>query len=62
MVSGRRHNGEAELLRFLERPDQTADYVRRTAEWIKAERPGSAHLLPKLRQIYKNKIPDKRVG
>lgn len=56
MATGRRHNGEAELLRFLERPDQTADYVRRTAEWIKAEYPGSVHLLPKLRVLYRAKL------
>lgn len=57
MVNGeRRHSDEAALLRFLERPDQSADYVRRTAEWIKQEFPGSApSMLPRLRAIYRQK-------
>jgi len=51
-----KHKDEAALLKFLARPDQTADYVRRTAEWIKKNYPGSvATLLPKMRAIYKNK-------
>lgn len=51
------HPNEKNLLKFLERPDQTADYVRRTAEWIKREYPGSAaRLLPLLRKIYKQKM------
>lgn len=52
----KRHNDEAALLKFCARSDQTADYVRRTAEWIKSEYPASAAtLLPKLRQIYREK-------
>jgi hypothetical protein len=63
VVTGKRHNAEAELLRFLERPDQTADYVRRTAEWIKQEFPGSApSMLPKLRQLYRMKIESQSRG
>lgn len=55
------HNDEKALLKFLERPDQTADYVRRTAEWIKEEYPGSAkRLLPLLRKIYKEKMQHNR--
>lgn len=51
------HNDEKALLKFLERPDTTADYVRRTAEWIKTEFPGSAkRLLPLLRKIYSAKM------
>lgn len=50
------HPSEKELIKFLSRDDQTADYVRRTAEWIKEEFPGSAkRLLPLLRKIYKSK-------
>ena len=55
MATGKRHAAERELLAFLERQDQTADYVRRTAEWIKREYPGSAHLLPRLRAIWREK-------
>jgi uncharacterized protein Yka (UPF0111/DUF47 family) len=52
----KRHKDEAALLKFVSRQDQTADYVRRTAEWIKSEYPASAAtLLPKLRQIYREK-------
>lgn len=51
------HPDEKSLLKFLERKDQTADYVRRTAEWIKEEYPGSAErLIPLLRKIYKAKM------
>lgn len=51
------HNNEKGLIKFLERPDNSADYVRRTAEWIKKEFPGSAaRLLPILRRIYKDKM------
>ena len=53
---GRRHPAEAELLRFLARPDQTADYVIRNADMIKRDYPGSmATLLPKMRAIYRDK-------
>ena len=53
----KQHNDEAALLKFCERQDQTADYVRRTAEWIKTNYPAStARLIPKLRAIYKDKI------
>lgn len=52
----KRHKDEAALLKFCARKDQTADYVRRTAEWIKSEYPASAEtLLPKLRKIYREK-------
>lgn len=54
--SDRRLNDEPALLAFLERRDQQADYVRRTAEWIKTDYPGSVHILPKLREIYKQKL------
>lgn len=51
------HPNEKGLIKFLERQDQTADYVRRTAEWIKTEYPGSAkNLLPILRKIYRDKM------
>lgn len=56
MEAGRRHPDEAELLAFLQRKDQSSDYVRRTAEWITKNYPGSeASMLPRLRQIYKEK-------
>lgn len=55
------HPDEKSLLKFLERQDQTADYVRRTAQWIKEEYPGSAkRLLPLLRKIYKDKMQHNR--
>jgi uncharacterized protein Yka (UPF0111/DUF47 family) len=55
-----RHPHEADLLKFCERQDQSADYVRRTAEWIKKEFPASATaMLPKLRAIYKRKTKDR---
>jgi len=52
----RRLNDEPALLAFLARRDQSADYVRRTAIWIKVGYPGSVHILPKLREIYKTKL------
>lgn len=53
----KRHPDEACVLAFLARPDQTAAYVRRTAEWIKEHYPGSApSMLPKMRQIYRTKV------
>ncbi len=59
MTPQRRHPAEPELLRFLERQDQSADYVRRTADWIKAEFPVStATLLPRLRVLYRQKVRD----
>lgn len=55
--SERKHPGEAELLAFCARKDNTADYVRRTADWIKREYPGSAAtVLPRLRKIYRDKL------
>lgn len=57
MANGKRHTAEAELLRFLERQDQTADYVRRTADWIREHYPGSwPTMRPRLRAIYKAKL------
>lgn len=57
MATGeRRHPDEAALLKFVGRQDQTAAYVMKTADWIKAEYPASAaSMLPKLRQIYREK-------
>jgi hypothetical protein len=56
-AGGKRHGSERELVAFLERQDQTAAYVRRTAEWIKDEYPGSAPaLLPRLRALYRAKV------
>jgi hypothetical protein len=44
------------VIQFCERQDQSADYVRQTAEWVKKEFPGSAaQMLPKLRKIYARK-------
>ena len=52
----RKHASEADVLKFLERKDQSSDYVRRTAEWIKEQFPGSAPaMLPKMRAIYRDK-------
>jgi hypothetical protein len=43
-------------MKFLERGDQTADYVRRTADWVKDRYPGSTStLLPRMRRLHKNK-------
>ena len=59
MTSDRRHPAEAEFIRFLERKDQSSAYVKRCAEWIKIEYPGSVRtVLPKMRQIYKDKQRD----
>jgi len=56
VATGDEHPAPAQLLRFLERKDQSSDYVRRTAEWIKDKYPGSAaSLLPQLRQLYRDK-------
>jgi hypothetical protein len=50
------HPSPNELLTFCARKDQSADYVRRTADWIKTEYPGSTEaLLPRLRKIYRDK-------
>jgi hypothetical protein len=52
----RKHPDEAALLKFLARPDQGADYVRRTAQWLKDNYPGSvASMTPRLRTIYREK-------
>jgi len=60
-AGGRRHDGEAELLAFCAKEYQTSDYVRRTAEFIKAEYPGSAAtLLPKLRALFREKTLKER--
>lgn len=54
---GRRHAAEDELLAFCRRDYQSADYVRRTAEWIRDTYPGSAaSLLPQLRRLYREKL------
>jgi hypothetical protein len=51
-----RHPDEKELLKFLDRPDQSAAYVAATAEWIKANYPESVgFLIPRLREIYRKK-------
>lgn len=51
------HPNEKQLLDFLKRPDQSADYVRKTVVWLKEEYPGSVQkLLPILREIYREKI------
>lgn len=56
-TSDRRHSNEAALLAFCARPDQSADYVKRTAEWVKKDYPGSAQaVIPRLRAIYREKI------
>lgn len=55
-VAGKRHPDEAELLKFCSRDDQSSDYVRRTADWIKEQFPASVPtLLPRLRQLYAEK-------
>jgi len=41
-------------LRFLARKDTSADYIRRSAAWLRETYPASApKLLPKLRQLYR---------
>jgi len=56
VATGERHAAEAEYLQFLARKDQSSDYVRRSAEWIKGKYPGSVPtLIPKMRQLYKQK-------
>lgn len=56
MAGGERHRNEANLMKFLERQEQSSDYIFRTAEWLKVKYPGSAAaLLPKLRKLYKDK-------
>lgn len=56
-TSERKHTDEAALLAFCARKDQTADYVRRTADWVKDQFPGSAAaLIPRLRKIYRDKL------
>lgn len=63
VAGGDRHPAEAEVLAFLERKDQTADYVKRSAEWLKDKYPGSAPaMLPKLRQLYRQKIATQSQG
>lgn len=56
-TSDRKHPDESALLAFCARRDNTADYVRRTADWIKEQFPGSASaLIPRLRKIYRDKL------
>ena len=56
MDSGKCHPNPGAVIQFCERQDQSADYVRQTAEWVKKEFPGSAaQMLPKLRKIYARK-------
>lgn len=55
-ADGRRHPDEAAYLRFLARDDQTAAYVKRSANFIRENYPGSAAaLIPKMREIYRKK-------
>lgn len=59
-MTDQRHPDEKELMKFLSRPDTTADYIRRTAEWIKAEYPGSVKtIVPIMRKLYAEKIKAK---
>lgn len=39
-------------MEFLSRADQTSEYLHTAANWLKAEYPGSIHLLPRLRELY----------
>lgn len=58
MASGKRHSNEAALIAFCR--TQEAPYIRRTAEWLKENYPGSVPaVLPQLRKIYAEKIPPK---
>lgn len=59
MAGGEQHQNEAALLKFLQRSDQSSAYVRETAQWLRKKYPGSAGLIPKLRQLYQEK---KRAG
>lgn len=54
MAAGKAHAHPDDLLRFC--ATQSADYVRRTAAWLKEKYPASApELVPKLRQIYRQR-------
>lgn len=54
--SNARHPDEPALIKFLERNDQTADYVTRTAKWLQDKYPASAQALrAKLKTIYRAK-------
>lgn len=56
-AAGKAHPDEAALMRFLERKDNSADYVRRSAEWLRENYPGSeAALLPRIRKLYRQKL------
>jgi hypothetical protein len=56
-AAGKAHPDEEAYMRFLERKDTSADYVRRSAEWLRNEYPGSeAALLPRMRKLYKQKL------
>ena len=51
---GAEHPAPDELLRFLERNPGSADYLRRTADWIRTTYPGSwASMRPRLQQLYR---------
>ena len=52
MGSGRTHDDEAALIAFAKQ-SMTADYVKRLADWVKKEYPGSAdRVIPELRAVY----------
>lgn len=58
MAAGKRHANEAALLAFCR--TQEAPYIKRTAEWVKENYPGSVpHVIPQLRILYKEKKPQK---
>ena len=57
MATGKQHPQPAHLLKFLARPDTTPGYIKRTAEWLRTEYPGSApQMLPELRRLYRAAI------
>jgi hypothetical protein len=48
------HPQPAHWLRFLARKDTSADYIRRSAAWLRETYPASApKLLPELRRLYR---------
>lgn len=62
-ATGKRHPAEREYLAFLERQDQSAHYVKRSAEWLKEKYPGSVEtLIPKMRVLYRQKIATQSQG
>lgn len=55
MDSGKRHTNEQALIDFCK--TQGPAYVKRTAEWVKENYPGSVpSVIPQLRKIYREKI------